>query len=214
MFSLFLFTKYLLVPEAIAAIVGCLTYGKWKNSYLKWFVLYLCIIVVSETCNRMINIKSGTGVNYFTLTIVPVELLFINWFFYKTLPPGKKSVVVIGSAVYIISWLMENTFFTGTGYYFRSLSYTAGNLFIVVYTILCFIEFVNSNKILTYKKSVVFWIVLGMLVFYIGTFPFYGLYNELAKNLDIFYPVAWLAISLNYCMYLLFTIGFIWGKPH
>ena len=54
--------------------------------------------------------------------------------------------------------------------------------------------------------------VTGMLLFYLGTFPFYGLYNELAKDLSIFVPVVWVATSLNYLMYIFFTIGFIWGK--
>jgi hypothetical protein len=214
MISLFQFTKYLLIIEVLAAIAGCITYSKWKNSYLKWFVIYLCVIVISETCSRMIHIKSENGVNYFTLIIVPIEILFMNLFFYKSLSSNRKILIIIGSALYIISWLVENTIFNKADYYFRSLSYTFGNLFIAIYTILYFIEFVNSSKILGYKKSAVFWIVLGMLVFYVGTFPFYGLYNELAKNLDIFYPVAWVAMSLNYCMYLLFTIGFIWGKAH
>jgi hypothetical protein len=212
--SLILFTKYLLAVEILAALVGCITCKKWNGSYLKFFVFYLCIIVISESCNRLIDIRTQIGVNYFTIIIVPIEILFMNWFFYKSLSQNKKILIIIGAALYIISWIVENTLFAKSGYYFRSLSYTIGNLFIAIYAMLYFIEFVNSNKVLTYKKSVVFWIVLGILLFYVGTFPFYGLYNELAKKLDIFYPVAWVAISLNYCMYLLFTIGFIWGKAH
>lgn len=208
------FTVCLITAEILAAVTGCATWSKWKNSYIKWFVIYLCLIVVSETCNRLINFKANSGVNYFTLIIVPIEILFINWFFYKILSPNKKWLIMAGTVLYILSWIIEQTVFTGAGYYFRSLSYTAGNLFIAIYIILFFIEFVKSNKIVRYKKVAVFWIVLGMLMFYLGTFPFYGLYNELAKNLNLFYPVAWVAISLNYCMYILFTIAFIWGKPH
>jgi hypothetical protein len=134
------------------------------------------------------------------------------YFFFKALAKNKRTLIIASITLYLAFWVIENTVFTGKGYYFRSLSYTNGNLFIALYAVLFFIEFINSNKILVYKKLTVFWIVLGILIFYTGTFPFYGLYNELAKNLDIFVPVAWVATSLNYCMYLLFTIGFIWGK--
>lgn len=208
------FVKLLLVPETLAAITGLITWKKWEKSYLKWFVIYLCIIVVNETCNRFINIKTSEGVNIFREIVVPIEMMFLNWFFYKTLTPNNRMLVLAGIGLYVISWICENTFFAGEGYYFRSLSYTVGNLFVAVYTILFFINFVKTEAFLQFNKLAVFWIVLGMLVFYLGTFPFFGLYNELAKSKTVWAPAAWTAISLDYCMYILFTIGFLWGKPH
>lgn len=208
------FAKYLIVPETIAAITGCLTWKKWKQSYLKWFVIYLHVIVVCEICNRLDFIQNNASVANVFKYVVPIEVLFINWFFSKAFVFNKRVLIFIGLILYILSWIAENTFLTGTGYFFKSLSYTLGNLFISIYVILFFVEFVKSDKILGYKKMAVFWIVLGMLLFYLGTFPFYGLYNEIVKNRTLFRSVAWVAISLDYCMYLLFTIGFIWGKPH
>jgi hypothetical protein len=144
----------------------------------------------------------------------PLEMLFLNWFFYNTLNKHYRKIVTAGTVIYITVLILEKTLFHYNSYYFQSLSYTVANLFILIYITLFFMELMNSEKILVFKKLTVFWIVCGLLVFYLGTFPFYGLYNELSKNIDIFIPVAWVATSLNYCMYLLFTIGFVWGKPH
>ncbi len=210
-----LFTQYLLIAEALAAFTGFITWNKWKHHYLKWFILYIGMIVFLESIASLFIYfqKDDEVVFFYQMIVVPFEILFINWFFYKTLAAGKRKIIIAGCIAYVISWLSEKTIFTGTGYYFQSISYTVGNLFILVYLILFFTELVNSDKLLHFKKLAVFWVASGMLIFYLGTFPFYGLYNELAKNLDIFIPAAWVATSLNYSMYFLFTIGLIWGKP-
>lgn len=212
--TLVLFTKWLVAAETLTAIAGFITWKKWKVHYLKWMPFYLAAISVLEIVNRTLEHYSKYDTaNKITGVEVLFEMLFINWFFYKTLAADKRKIIIAGCTVYAISCILERTIFIGTGYYFASLSYTVGNLFILIYLILFFTELVNSDKLLNFKKLAVFWISLGMLVFYMGTFPFYGLYNELAKNLDIFIPVAWAATSLNYSMYLLFTIGLLWGKP-
>nr|MBK9653417.1 hypothetical protein [Bacteroidota bacterium] len=140
-------------------------------------------------------------------------MLFISWFFYKTLPAKFKTLPVISAALYCATLAIEKYNFDNADYFFESLSYTVGNLFILVYIIIYFIDLVRSENILKFNQLTTFWIALGMLIFYLGTFPFYGLYNELTKNLVIFIPAAWVATSLNYIMYLMFTVGLIWGKP-
>lgn len=204
-----------MLAEGLAAIAGIVTWHKWKHGYLKWFVIYLTVIFAGELLYwALILYAKGKNAGLIHNIVIPLEILFISWFFYKTLSPKNKTLIIAGVACYVSALVLEKTLLSSISYYFQSLSYTAGNLFILIYIILFFIQIANSEKILAFKKLAVFWIVCGMLVFYLGTFPFYGLYNELAKNLDIFMPAAWVATSLNYCMYLLFTIGLIWGKPH
>ncbi len=215
MHSLFLYTQYLLIAEAMAAVAGCITWRKWKHTYLKWFVVYLLIITCLELSNHLlIYFNEEADIAFVNNLIVPFEILFINWFFYQTLNDKNRKVVIPGVILYIVSLILENTIVTNTGYYFKSLSYTVGNLFILIYLILFFLELVNSEKILAFKRLAVFWIALGMLIFYLGTFPFFGLYNEIVKQeyRDFFIKAAWIETSLNYSMYLLFTTGFIWGK--
>lgn len=215
MHSIILFTRGLLIAEFLAMLAGFITWKKWKNSYLKWLPVYLIVITILEIWHfafTYLHLYNYANPAY--VIVVPFEMLFISWFFYKTLNTKSRSITLAGAAIYIAALVLEKTLFQNNTYYFQSLSYTIGNLFILIYLIIFFIELVKSANIFTFKRLTVFWIACGMLVFYLGTFPFYGLYNELAKDLDVFMPVAWVATALNYCMYLLFTIGFIWGKPH
>lgn len=215
MHSLTLFTRYLILIEVIAAIAAFACYHKWKHSYLKWFPVYLSIVILFEISHQVFSfLKDHSHASLMYEIVVPFEMLFISWFFYKTLNTKSRGITLAGAAIYMAALVLEKMLFQNNSYYFQSLSYSIGNLFILIYLILFFIELVKSNNLFIFKRLTVFWIACGMLIFYLGTFPFYGLYNELAKDLDVFMPVAWVATSLNYCMYLLFTIGFIWGKPH
>ncbi len=199
--------------EALAAITGFITWYKWKGSYLKWFPVYLSAITLLEISHRVFESYSAVNNAYIVYEIViPLEILFINWFFLKTLNKKNSRLVISGACIYLSSLILEKTLLYDKTYYFQSLSYTIGNLFILVYLIIFFIELVRSKNIFNFKKLTVFWICFAMLIFHLGTFPFYGLYNELGRDLGLFIPVAWFATSLNYCMYTLFTIGFIWGK--
>jgi hypothetical protein len=208
------FMKGLVVVEFLAAIAGFFTWSKWKNSNLKWFPFYLFVITALEFCFYLFyGMKKFDTAGFIKEIQVPIEILFINWFFFKTLTKKLRIIIPAGIIIYIVSLILELTWLKSNTYYFESLSATIGNLCILIYCIIYFIDLVNSDKILFFRKLTVFWLVTGMLVFYLGTFPYYGLYNELGKNENLFISISWVALSLNYCMYLLFTIAFIWGKP-
>ena len=212
--ALGLFAKGLVIVEFTAAAAGILTRHRWKGHYLQWFPLYLLFVTALEFLYYYL-FKSNRPAAYLVKQAQPiVEILFLHFFFYNVLAQKHKKTVITGAVVYITALVIENTLLKSNTYYFESLSYTAANLFILIYLIFFFTTLVNSEHLLVFKQLTVFWIMCGLLVFYLGTFPFYGLYNELARNLNIFIPAAWIATSLNYCMYLLFTIGFIWGKAH
>lgn len=213
MHALFLYTQFLFVAMALATGAGFTTYKKWKKGYIKWFVFYLSLITILVGINSvLIHFKKQNEFVVLNQATVAIEMLFINWFFYKSLPSRFKILPVIGSLFYCSALVFEKYNFVNSGYYFESLSYTVGNLFTLVYAIIYFIDLIGSDKLLHFYRLATFWIVLGILIFYLGTFPFFGLYNELIKNLAIFTPAAWVATTLNYTMYILFSIGMIWGK--
>jgi hypothetical protein len=213
MFDLFEFSQCLLLAHLAAAIAGIATWSKWKDSFLKWFILYLNLIVLLVAAGNLLiyfdNVEAFTALNQ---KVVIVEILFIHWFFYKILSIKKRKIIFPGVLIYSAITMIETYYKDESIYFFQSLSYTLANLFILVYVVLYFMELTQSNKLLLFYRIASFWIVCGILLFYLGTFPFYGLYNELAKNLSLFYPLAWMATGLNYTMYIFFTIGLVWGK--
>ena len=207
--------RWLCLAEALAAVAGIVTWKKWKHTYIKWFVFYLIIIAITEIIVRVLmHQKKIEEVVFINQLLVLFEISFIHWYFYKTLACNKFKLIIAGIAIYLSAWVLEKYYLSSAQYYFQSLSYTLGNLFILIYLVLFFIEFVQSDKIMAFTKQVTFWIATGFLVFYLGTFPFFGLYNELAKDMSLFLPLATVATCLNYGMYILFSIGLLWGKAH
>jgi len=208
-----LFTQGLLVLEALAAIAGFATWHKWKGSCFQWFPVYLLLIVLLEVFHQVFaNYKMFEASAFMYDITIPVELFFLSWFFFHLLNKRIRNVTILGAALFAIAFGAEKFFLQQQGYFFQSLSYTVGNLFILLYLILFFIDLAKSDRMLHFKKLSSFWFSAGMLIFYLGTFPFYGLYNELAKDIGLFIKIAWVATFLNYCMYLFFIIGFIWGE--
>ncbi len=60
-----------------------------------------------------------------------------------------------------------------------------------------------------------FWVSLGLLLYYLGAFPYYGLRNVLARDFQgVYITYTYIVYVLDILMYLMFTISFIWGKPN
>jgi hypothetical protein len=212
--AIFVLYKTLVCFEGLAALIGFLTWTKWKHTYLKWFPVYLATITFIEISYYVLcYLQQYDKASLVQQLAVIIEMLFISWFFYQTLGSNQKKVIIAGGITYIVTLVLEKMLLRGSYYYFQSLSYTIGTLFILLYLILFFINLARSEQILGFVKLTKFWMALGMLLFYLGCFPFYGLYNELAKNIELFIPLAIITLMLNHTMYSFFAIGFIWGKP-
>jgi hypothetical protein len=203
--------------ELGACITGFIYWKKIKHSFWKWFPFYLAVIVIVELTGDYLNyikdydLKNSIYNNF----SIPLEFLFFYWLYYKY-AAGKKrmQLVILCMLVYLTGILLDQVYFKQTNYYFDSFSYSVGNMALLVAIISFFIQFSNSDEIIHYKSSMIFWVSLGALVFYLGSLPFYGLYNLLFKkyyHLFIFY--SYFMYVCNWIMYSLFIVAFIWGKP-
>lgn len=98
---------------------------------------------------------------------------------------------------------------------FNSFSSTVGNLLLLILIWSFFIQLVSSNAILTFRRNMLFWVSLGLLLFYLGAFPYYGLRNILARDFkEVYIIYTYIVYVLDILMYVMFTISFIWGKPN
>jgi hypothetical protein len=209
------FTIILNCFELAACITGFCFWNKIRNSYWKWFPVYLAVIVVIElTGEYFLYIDRNLTVNVAIYRYIglPLEFLFFFWLFYQYEKPRKWPVLLAG--IYVVVWILDQVYFSQMKLYFDSFSYTIGNALLLVGLFIFFIRFSNSNAILHYRSSMLFWVSLGLLVFYVGTLPFYGMRTTLYKEYrSLFYVYWYVQYFLNYCMYSLFMIAFIWGRP-
>lgn len=203
--------------EVIACITGFWYWHKIKNTYWKWFPIYLLIIVINEFLGRYLTcIENYSWNNYlFRFWGIPIQFFFFYWLFYRQAKDKiEKKIVVVSVLVYIISFIVDVLYLRGERMWFFSFSYTTGNLLLVILIINYLLKFINSDEIIYYKRSMMFWVAIGLTIFYLGTFPFYALRNTLFYNYEnIFYGYNYIQLIFGCLMYLVFALSFIWGKP-
>jgi hypothetical protein len=203
--------------ELVACVTGFIFWRKISGSYWKWFPVYLAVVFISEvTVEVLANIPGcRTVANDIVLFwSIPLEFLFIFWLFYSEYKNrGDRRWPVLAAAVYLITWLIDIIWFKNVQFSFTSLSYEVGNVLLLALIILFLIRFMLSNDILHYKINTMFWVSIGLLVFYLGSLPYFALYNNLYKYNRILFHNYWkVMMVLNYIMYGFFTLSFIWSK--
>jgi len=204
--------------ELLACVTGLVYWRKLKHSYWRWFVVYLAIIFGTELCGEYAGtLLQNLGLNFsiYNYFGIPLQFLFFYWIFYKWFKPAvKKSFPLIGVFIYIFAILFETLYLGRPKTTFLFLSYVTGSIVLLLLILMFFFDFINSREILFYRKSIMFWVCLGLLCFYLGTLPFFGLYFIIGDDhQNIFRGYAKVVIGLDCLMYLIFSIGFIWGSP-
>jgi hypothetical protein len=91
---------------------------------------------------------------------------------------------------------------------FYSYTFALGAILLIVTIGLFLVEILNSEKILFFKRYLMFWISVGLLVFYAGILP-YILSLTFVPHLLRMDSLQIIFFSLNLVMYTCFTVGFI-----
>ncbi|KMQ68060.1 hypothetical protein ACM39_09360 [Chryseobacterium sp. FH2] len=197
--------------EGLAAFISILYFNRAKDRYWKYFSFYLILMFVCEVIGKwgekFIEYSKPAFFNYF---VIPIEFLFFYWLYAaKSLKKPKLFYVI--SLLYLLTFIPSDYFF-GTRKIIFSFNYTFGCLMLMVLVIMEYYRQVNSSEILNFSKNKMFYINLGVTLFYIGTLPFwtfFSLLNEYKELWNIYFN--YFLIS-GIIMYLLFSISFIWGK--
>jgi hypothetical protein len=202
--------------ELAAAVIGFLNYSKIKNTHWNYLPVFLLLLFSLECLGQYFaSVKNyQANINLYKLIVIPSIFSFYSFMFYRTLQKKRILLFIIGMVLFAISLVLENTVLKSLHPYYASLSLGVANLFFLIYCLLYYIELINSDQLITFYNSLGFWFCTGLLVFYLGCLPYFSLYNILVTKFfkTIFLPYTWVFIGLNYLMYSLFSIGFIWKK--
>lgn len=199
--------------ELFSAFIAILFYRKINKTYWKWFVIYLIFINLAELYSKF-GLENFTHLRkyYYDFFIIPIEFLFFYWLYAKKSLKLEK-LFWLSYIIYFIFYILH-LFNLDKVRLISSMSYTIGVLFLAIMVYLEFIKQIKSDEIINFHKNKMFYINIGILLFYVGTLPFFAfdkqLYlnnNELWSNYKTFF-----LLSVN-IMYLLFAASFIWGKP-
>ena len=205
--------QLLLAIEFLTAIIALIYFFKLKNSYWKWFSVYLIFVFLQEIYwffNKSLLIIEKK--EYYIFIGIPIQYLFLFWIYgYKSL--NNKRLFYLFFFVYILTYVPLELYF-GELNFVNSINLTVGTILLTFLVVLEFIKQIKNDNILEFKKNKMFYINIGVILFYIGTYPFFAFHDLLSKEpyLGIWNTYYIYFLLSNYAMYLLFSASFIWGK--
>lgn len=223
------FAHITLSVEYLAAITGILLFNKFKYSTAKYFIYFLIYVAIIVVIGRYSFLVKNEGVlsfldetllekNYwwFTLFWKIVAVVFFGWYYSKILQNElhqkllKISVLtfIVISAVIILFNL--ELYFTNTIPSIQIL----GAFIIMQCVFYYFMEILQSDKILTFHKSLNFYISCAILLFWLIKTPlaFFEPYYRIA-DMDYVNLRGYINLFIISFMYITYTIGLIVSKP-
>ncbi|MDI1256298.1 MAG: hypothetical protein PSV16_09355 [Flavobacterium sp.] len=199
--------------EFLCALVASLYFKKVKGTYWKWFAIYVILIFILEVIS-IFGLDNYPEIRkfYYDFFVIPGEFLFLYWLYaYKSLQ--LKKLFVASCFIYLITLVAYLFFFKEPTLVF-SITYVVGNLLLLIMVCLEFYNQVQTDKILQFKKNMMFYVNAGVVLFYIGTLPFFTFYGLILKDMAIWNNYYAFFMLVNNVMYLLFAAAFIWGEPN
>ncbi|ALR31627.1 MULTISPECIES: hypothetical protein [Chryseobacterium] len=199
------------IAEGLAAVISLIFYKRIKDQSWKYFVFYLIFIFLCESIGKwagyLIDYNKQAFFNYF---VIPVQFIFFYWL-YAAKSFRRPKLFIILSLVYLLSFIPSELLFSSDKV-MLSLNYTLGCLILMILVVMEYYKQINDSEILNFDKNRMFYINLGVTLFYIGTLPFWTFLELIRPYREIFnIYFAYFLIS-GILMYLLFSISFIWGK--
>jgi hypothetical protein len=156
---------------------------------------------------KFISYSNPSFFNYF---VIPLEFIFFFWLYaYQSFK--NKKLFYIFTLIYALSFILNELYFIKNKNIF-SFNYTVGSFLLMFLVIIEYYKQINSDDILNFAKNKMFYINLGVTLFYIGSLPFWAFYMQLLEHEKIWRLYLIYFRLSGIIMYLLFASSFIWGK--
>lgn len=166
-------------------ILSIFYYKKYKtNSFYQFFIIHFIVIVVVDIlASTVFIINNLTLYNVYTFfEFNSFVLIYYHLIKDKIRLKILKTLFVGFNTIYLISFWLD---------FYILYTIPLEGVVNSVIVILFFIELLNSERILNYKKLLSFWISVGFLVFYLTTVPFWSLYYSSIFETRAMFPIIY-----------------------
>lgn len=200
----------ILLMEVVVAMVGTITFGKYKHNTLRYFLLYLWGIVLLEVVGNFMQgqLEVSNLWLYNTFIILEFPLLVLWYRSFITSVQIKRILLSLtgGFLVFagINTWVMQSFWVV-----FQSFNFIAGATSLIIAIILYFNEVLHTDKILIIQRGLLFWVSVGFLFFYASVIPIMITGNMLHHDGVVYNSFM---LILNIILHICFLIGLLWGK--
>jgi hypothetical protein len=217
------------ILEILAAVTGLLLYKKYKLTAAKFFIYFLVYLSICDFAGSYVKYIYNDGFLSFLEGTVFVRnfwwstlfwkigaILFFTFYYKKILETKrfKKIVKYCGYSFCLFSFIYivfnRDDYFTR----FFPIIDVLGAIIIFMCTVFYFIEILQSDKILTFYKSLDFYISVAIFIWWLIITPtvFYDIYMS-SRDWNYIFLRRYIYISANIFMYLTYTFALIWCKP-
>lgn len=204
--------RYLvLVMQVIVAFIAVVRYPAYKNTPLKYVFIILIYTAVNEIIGGFKLYSNYNNVLIYNIYNIVYFLFFYNAFWHSVTKKKYKTWIIISIGVFIFASVI-NPFFQNFITESQLLAYVVGACALLFCIILYYIEILATSKVLLIRRDLLFWISVGLLLFYVGYIPikltrvFFEYQDNVYLALRIVHRI--LILILNGC----FIIGFLWMK--
>lgn len=201
--------NYIIYIILVANVIGLFYYRKLPNAKAKSLLGIIFVSFLTEFLGfffaKWTGMKSYIVFNTYILVIFNYYMYLLNTLLKKSLNRKISNVFFFFfNSCYIVNIVyLQNLFEEMITYCFA-----VGVIFVLILSCLYLVEIFNSNKVMHYKKSIYFWTVLGILLFYIPLLPLMVAFKLVIQvNTDLWFRT--ILFMLNLLMYSSFVTGFV-----
>ncbi len=199
-------SRYILILTAIIAI---LYYKKYKQTPLKYIMLYLwyaaLLEVVASNMWKLLKISNAWWYNIG----INIEILFYLYLYYQYISnKSTKKFILIGGTIYESYFLINYLILSDNWNVYQYFPFTLGSLLIIVVVFMFLLEMFQSDKVLYSGKYLIFWVSLGLLFYNIIPLPLFVARGFIPNSLSLM-NIQFIG---NILMYFSFIYGFIWSS--
>ncbi|WP_347372814.1 hypothetical protein [Aequorivita sp. Q41] len=196
----------------IVFIIALIRLPLYKDTPLKYLPIILFITLATEFVGQLLKI----GHRDFIFLIYNIYyFLYFSFFFYVFMKVidvvSFKKCIKIGLAIFWLVFLGDIVFSSILKESFI-ITYIVGAGILILCIILYYISILQSSLVLVVKNDLLFWISVGLFLFYIGYIPIKIIKTWFYKPDSFFEILLIIQFSLIILMYLFFLTGFLWMK--
>ncbi|MCG2461826.1 hypothetical protein K8352_13790 [Flavobacteriaceae bacterium F89] len=204
-------------------LISLWKYSKYYDTSLKFLPVLLLYTFLNELLGEIVADSTIYSLSFqdmysnYNIVIYNIyNVVFFLYFYYIFWSYLEKKIhrksIAIGSVVFMVTSLV-NPFLQNLVIEPQLYSYVVGAVLLICCIILYFIEILGSSKILYVKEDLLFWISIGLLLFYVGYIPIkLTRYFFAIENVDVYMNLRRVHLILIVIMYGCFITGFLWMK--
>lgn len=185
---------------------------------LKYFIGFLLSVCLFDFfANIVVDVLHYETNLWIYNTLTLLEFNFLLFFIREiVIFNATKKYIISIVGVFNIIYLFSTIYYTIKGNYFltyNDIASISGSVCITIAIFLFYKDFIYSDKILNFKKSLSFWIAAGLLVYYLGSIPTTLMINTMQRitkaEVHFLYNINYILVAV---MYSIFILGALWSQ--